>query len=123
MRSFDPLHEGDAPKVELAEVTESPRVFAGSPDGTLIAAGGSDPRVVLYDRERRLSLGSFPVADRITDLAFSPDGKTLASVDYRGRIQIFDTRTATEREAVRRSRLAAGGKPGWQAAAGPRRDR
>jgi WD40 repeat protein len=123
MRSFDPLHEGDAPKVELAEVTESPRVFAGSPDGTLIAAGGSDPRVILYDRERRLSLGSFPVADRITDLAFSPDGKTLASVDYRGRIQIFDTRTATEREAVRRSRLAAGGKPGWQAAAGPRRDR
>lgn len=111
MRSFDPLHEGDAPKVELAEVTESPRVFAGSPDGTLIAAGGSDPRVVIYDRYRTLALGSFPVADRITDLDFSPDGKTLASIDYRGRIQLFDTRTAAERDAIRRERLASGGLP------------
>jgi hypothetical protein len=61
---------------------------------------------VIYDRGRRLALGSFPTEARLSDLEFSPDGRTLAAVDYRGRIQLFETRTAAEREEVRRQREA-----------------
>ena len=108
LHDFDPdrTDEGDARWVALADLTESPRALAGSPDGTLIAAGGSDPRIVIYDRGRRLALGSFPTEARLSDLEFSPDGRTLAAVDYRGRIQLFETRTAAEREEVRRQREA-----------------
>ncbi len=104
LHEFDPLSEGETPKVELAALTESPRCIAASPDGQLVAAGGSDPRIVVYDRSRRLALGSFPADARVADLAFSPDSKTLAAVDHRGRVQLFDTRTAAEREAIRSER-------------------
>jgi WD40 repeat protein len=106
MYEFDPSRTdgSDAATVPLADLTETPRAIAGSPDGTLIAAGGSDPRIVIYDRLRRLALGSFPTRARLNDLEFSPDGQTLAAVDFRGRIELFDSRPAAEREQVRRRR-------------------
>ncbi len=60
--------------------------LAVSPDGTLIAVGQADKRVLLYDRKLRnprlLIAHQFPVEQ----VAFSPDGKLLAtrSSDFDG---------------------------------------
>jgi WD40 repeat protein len=51
---------------------------AFSPDGTLLASRGQGDAVRLRDTGTWTVRHSFPVDDRITALAFSPDGKTLA---------------------------------------------
>jgi len=91
----------------IAELSETPSTLAASPDGRLVAAGGTDPRIVVYDRDRRLVLGGFPAGGPVSDLEFSPDGLSLASVDRRGQVQLFDTRTVAERERLRREKLEA----------------
>jgi RNA polymerase sigma factor (sigma-70 family) len=73
-----------------------PLAFAFSPDGTLLAFAGHDRLVHLVDvasgRELRLLRGH---ADSVLAVAFSPDGKTLASGSRE--IRLWDPTTGRER--------------------------
>lgn len=81
--------------VEVWDAASGARVFtleaagllavANSPNGELIATGGNDRTVRLWDAANGQLLQTLPGhSDYITDLAFTPDGSTLASAGNEG---------------------------------------
>ncbi len=84
-------------KVVLRFPFHRPISLALSPDGTLLAAGDSDNAIHLWDVDRGQKLGVLRghVAG-IWNLAFSPDGKTLASCgDNRVKLWNPDTKASS----------------------------
>jgi WD40 repeat protein len=66
--------------------------FGSAKEGSLLAAGGSDGTVLLWDIASRPPRGD-PLNTRakyVTGVAFSPDGKVLASGDIHGTISLWD---------------------------------
>ncbi len=72
---------------------------AFSPDGRLLAAGGLDDSVVLYEAatgHRIRTLNCFEALGprrRVAGIAFSPDGCRLASASWDGAIRVWDVAT------------------------------
>jgi eukaryotic-like serine/threonine-protein kinase len=70
------------------------RVIAFSPDGTRLAAGGDDPKVVIVD-----AASGEPIAEltgftgRIQSLAFSPDGRRVLTAGQDPVIRLWDATT------------------------------
>ena len=69
-----------------------------SPDGKLVATGGYDDMIRIWDVETHQPVGD-PIkghTDDVTSLAFSPDGTLLASggADFKVRVHRVDTRKA-----------------------------
>jgi WD40 repeat protein len=70
------------------------RALAMSPDGKLLASGGDDPAVQLWDASTgKAGLKLVGHSDWVVALAFSPDGKLLASGGYDGIVRLWDTTT------------------------------
>jgi WD40 repeat protein len=64
---------------------------AWSPNGKMIAAGGGDRRVVIWDAQTGEVLGSHNLHSRtVVDVAWSPDSGLLASASKDGTIVVYD---------------------------------
>ena len=71
-----------------------------SPDGTRLAAGGSDNAIHLYDvPSGKPILRIEQHADWVTDVAFSPDGARLVSASRDKSCRVFDAKTGAAQTA------------------------
>lgn len=80
-----------------------------SPNGKILASGSSDGKIRLWDatikKQEGLSISEGDTAlltlrehkNKVTTLAFSPDGKTLITAGTSGNIRAWDTATGSER--------------------------
>lgn len=64
--------------------------LAFSPDGRVLATGGQDTRIKLWDTATGQEQASLPSASHVTDMTFSPDGRTLASIGENGSVSLWD---------------------------------
>src|SRR5688572_5698931 len=64
---------------------------AFSPDDRVLASGGADDRVILWDVETGTVVRfSSENKEQVESIAFSPDGKTLASASVHGIVKLWD---------------------------------
>ena len=81
-----------------------------SPDNKILASGGEDKSVKLWDSASRRQLGSFQFDDAIRLVAFSPEGNNLAVVTDNGTLRLLRAMSLTEAEDEYRSFYSGGGK-------------
>ncbi len=90
-----------------AKMDDELRCLSFSPDGRHLAAAGSDAKIRIYETASGNEIRSWKVwtdegdADKsnlpaVYDLAFAPDGKTLASVDRHQVCRLWDAKTGRE---------------------------
>jgi DNA-binding beta-propeller fold protein YncE len=91
--------DGTIEKVrDLAESTDCVFTVAFSPDSTLLAAGGADRAIRIWDvATAKLQATIEDHADWVLDVAFSPDGKQIASASRDKTSKVFDV---VKKEAI-----------------------
>jgi WD40 repeat protein len=72
------------------------RCLAFAPRGRLLAGGGEDRRVMLWDLEHNRETALRSHTDTVQTLAFAPDARTLASGGADGLVKLWHVRTGHE---------------------------
>jgi WD40 repeat protein len=118
-RYGDPLPKGAVARLGTLRFCQPfPTSIAYSPDGKVLASGGSDNRIRLWDpdtgKEVRILEGH---KGSVNCIAFSPDGKWLASGSQEHELWLWDVATGKERRrfhghtaAIERLALSPDGK-------------
>ncbi|MEW6403750.1 MAG: hypothetical protein AB1649_18300 [Chloroflexota bacterium] len=89
--------ETDGREVDIAS-SGITYALAFHPDGGILAAGTSDYRVILWNTQTWEILATIQGhPNPVLDIAFSPDGKTMASASF-GMIRLFDFEQGQPRE-------------------------
>lgn len=78
--------------VEMAGHQGQVQAITWSPKGDLIATGGGEGSVRLWDREGRLQRVLLGHEGSVSSVVFSPDGSLLASSDFGGSATIYQVR-------------------------------
>ena len=82
---------------KLAEFgCDNAKSISFSPDGTLLASGGEDNVVKIWNVATGQNLHILTHKSKVNSVAFSPDGKTLASGSYDTTIKLWDVATGKE---------------------------
>jgi WD40 repeat protein/transcriptional regulator with XRE-family HTH domain len=71
--------------------TNTITAVAFAPDGSLLASGGIDATVRLWDPHRGTLLATLSHPDQVSALTWSPDGHLLASGSFDGQIRLWET--------------------------------
>ena len=79
-----------------ALLSETITAVAFSPDGSLLASGGDDHWVQLWEVSTGRELMRVKLIEPVQALAFSPSGKALAASDSAGRTWVWDVHTGRE---------------------------
>jgi WD40 repeat protein/transcriptional regulator with XRE-family HTH domain len=69
-----------------------PQTLAFSPDGSLLASGGMEATVRLWDPQSGMNVQTLVHPNHVFAVAFSPDGKLLASGGVDGEIRLWERR-------------------------------
>ena len=88
------IHAGTLIRKFQADNEEELYGLAFSPDGKMLASGGSDRRVRLWNAQTgklKREIGLAPTAHQTTLLAFTPDGRKIVAADHLEKwISVFD---------------------------------
>ncbi|MFN8531203.1 MAG: WD40 repeat domain-containing protein [Anaerolineae bacterium] len=82
-------------------------VYAIATDFDLIALGGTDGTVKVWNMVTRQSEVTFDAGEQITALGFSPDASVLATADSDGYIRLWDWATRTQQREWRNEQLGS----------------
>jgi WD40 repeat protein/DNA-binding SARP family transcriptional activator len=97
--STDPpvIQVDDTGEMRATYPTPEANTVVYSPDGSVLASGHQDGRVLLWDAETGVQIATLnPASDRlpgVNNLAFSPDGSLLVSASSDGTAKVWDLRT------------------------------
>jgi hypothetical protein len=86
---------GRSRKIEARGHSDSILAAALSPDGKLLATGGYDRKVLIWDVSKGTILRTLQEhTDAVTGVSFAPDGKRLASCSWDRTVRIWDWNAA-----------------------------